>query len=163
MCKESPLGTLCTSNFKWFRQSVSELLWLEVGLHFGWVLLTLYLPPTKSRFWLVRPCSRPETPLLGKLSCPTHRLSWSRPSFPVFSVFWTGEPKYWSKNGIFGGFSKLKKVWLLHEGRKSHFLRATVNLPHQIWYMGQEEHPPIALIQSSTFNFLSTHKSVCQG
>ena len=161
MCKESPLGTLCTSNYKWFWQTVPELLRLEVELHFGWVLLTLYLPPTKSRFWLVRTCSRPETPLLGKLSCPTHRLSWSRPSFPVFSVFWPGEQKYWSKSGIFEGFSKSNKVWRLREDRISHFLRPTVNLPYQIWDMGQEEHPPIAQIQSWTFCFfVSTQISV---
>ena len=102
--------------------------WVTFWVGFTHPLFT----PKKSRFLLGRAWSRPETPLLGELSCPTSRLSWRSSYFPVLSVFWPGEQKYCSKNGIFEGFSKSNKVWRLREDRISHFLRPTVNLPYQI-------------------------------
>ena len=112
MCKESPLGTLCTSNFKWFRQSVSELLWLEVGLHFGWVLLTLYLP------------------LKNHVSCSVARGRGLRPlywvNYRVPHQDWAGEARTFPYSQYFGQENK-------NTGRKMAFLK---DFPNQTKFGG---------------------------
>ena len=112
MCKESPLGSLCTLNFKWFRQSVSELLWLEVGLHFGWVLLTLYLP------------------LKNHVSCSVARGRGLRPlywvNYRVPHQDWAGEARTFPYSQYFGQENK-------NTGRKMAFLK---DFPNQTNFGG---------------------------